>query len=491
MTTQIQSAVYPRVDADFFIDNEDVSSTSRLDIRNPANPTEVVGSIVRGTAADAERAVQSAKVAQPRWEASGFRARAAAMARGIARLGEGVEERMALYVRENGKTLREAHGELAALDARLLPSLDYAEDLATPRHVGAAYGRTLITHRAYGVVVSIVPWNSPVALAFNQIVCGLLAGNTVVVKPPETSPLTLIASIKIFAQELPPGVLNVVTGLPNEIGDALTTHPDVSKIGFTGSVRSAKYIGANAAQTVKSVTLELGGNDAAILLDDADLGAASMERMANAVYWHAGQVCMAIKRIYVPEATVAPFLAAFRNAADKIVVGDGMNPRVSMGPLHSELQRDKGLAMVDDARKRGATIDVVGSIDDAAVFKRGYFMQPSIATNVPSDAPLVADEQFCPSIPIIAYRDVEEALTLANDSIYGLGGSVWGQDTARAQDIGLRLETGTVWVNTHGTAFINRNAPFGGFKQSGIGLKSGREGVLDYLQVQTVSTFGA
>ena len=489
MTTYVTSRAHHRVDADLFIDNEDIGSDNRLGIRNPATPSEIVGSIVRGGVADVQRAVASAKRAQPAWEALGFRERASLMATGIARLGEGVEERKTLYVRENGKTLREAHGELAGLHTRLLPSLEYADELATPGEVSAPYGQTLITHKAYGVVVSIVPWNSPVALAFNQIVCGLLGGNTVVVKPPETSPLTLIACIKLFAQGLPPGVLNIVTGLPAEIGDALITHPDVGKIGFTGSIRSAKYIAASAAQSIKSVTLELGGNDPAILLEDVDLRPASMERMANAVFWHAGQVCMAIKRIYVPESIAAKFLEAFRAAADKMIIGDGLNPCVTLGPLHSELQRDKGVAIVEDARERGATVDYIGSIDDQTTFDQGYFMRPSIVTNVSNDTPLVADEQFCPSIPVITYRNIDEAIALANDSIFGLGGSVWSANVERAQKIGLRLETGTVWVNAHGTAFLNRSAPFGGFKQSGIGLKSGREGVMDYLRTQTVSTF--
>jgi acyl-CoA reductase-like NAD-dependent aldehyde dehydrogenase len=245
-----------RTDAKLYIDGAWVDG--------PAHPEEIVGTIVRGTPADVDRVVAAAKAAQPAWAALTFGARAEAIGRGLDRLSEGVDERAMLYARENGKTINEAREELKGLPDRLRMSLEHAADLDVPRKVDSPTGRTLITYIPFGVVVSIVPWNSPVTLAFNQIVCGLLAGNAIVMKPPESSPLALIASIAAFASELAPGLVNIVTGMPGEIGDALTSHPDVGKIGFTGSIRAAKQIGGNAAQTIKSVTLELGGNDAAI-----------------------------------------------------------------------------------------------------------------------------------------------------------------------------------------------------------------------------------
>jgi acyl-CoA reductase-like NAD-dependent aldehyde dehydrogenase len=328
-----------------------------------------------------------------------------------------------------------------------------------------------------------------VTLAFNQIVSGVLAGNTVVVKPPESAPLTLIESIKAFATDLAPGLVNVVTGLPDEIGDALTTHPDVGKIGFTGSIRAAKHIGGNAAQTVKSVTLELGGNDAAILLEDADLSDAAMDRMVGSVYHMTGQVCMAIKRIYVPESIAAEFIAAFRKAANKLVVGDGLDPQVTMGPMHSKAQLERGREFVEDAKRRGATVEPVGRIADAELFETGHFMQPTIVTNIDADAPLVVEEQFCPSVPILTYTDLDEVFASANDSIYGLGGSIWSKNVGQALELATRVASGSVWINSHGTSYINRRAPYGGVKQSGIGRKSGLEGILDYLQLQTITSY--
>lgn len=465
-----------------------VDGPVRVEVRNPARPDDLVGTIVRGSPDHVDQAVAAAKTAQPDWAAQTFAARAAILDKAIGRLENDIDRRAAVFVRENGKPLAEARGELMSVPKRQRLALAYAPELDAGRNLAAPNGRTFVFNRPYGVVVSIVPWNSPVSLAFTQIVAALLAGNCVVLKPPETCPLALIRSVMMFAQDLPAGTINVVTGLPSEIGDALTTHPDVGKIGFTGSIPSARHIMANAAQTIKGVTLELGGNDPAIVLDDANLDPPTMRSMLNATFMMSGQVCMAIKRVYVPARRRDEFLEAFRRAAESIVVGDGLEPVVNMGPLHTQKAQQRAEGLLDDAVRRGAEVIDLGKIDNEGTFAGGYFMRPVMVTGISDDAPLMAEEQFCPAIPIAAYEDVDEAVTRANQSVYGLSGSVWSRDFDRALGIARKVEAGQVWINSHGVSAINHLAPYGGVKQSGIGRKSGIEGIREYLQSQTITT---
>lgn len=479
------------VDADMLIAGDWVGGSTRLDVYNPARPAELVGTIVLATLEDVDRAVAAAKTAQRPWARKSFTERAELLGRVLDRLEEDVEARAALYVRENGKTLAEARGELAGVPRRQRLTLELAAELDAERIVPAPHGRSYVRDLPYGVVVSIVPWNSPLSLAFSQIISALLAGNAVVLKPPESCPLSLIHSVRMISDLLPAGLINVVTGLPETIGNALTGHPDVGKIGFTGSIASARKIMIQAAGTVKGVTFELGGNDAAIVLEDADLSPATMRRLAGSVFRMTGQVCMAVKRIYVPESLAERFVEAFTAAADEIVVGDGLAEGVTMGPLHTARALERARELVADARRRGAQVKEVGHVPDETLFAGGHFMRPTVVTGISGDAPLMVEEQFCPAIPISTYSDVDDAIARANESIYGLGGSVWGGNEERALEVATQLETATVFVNTHGTESINRKLPYGGVKQSGIGCKSGIEGIREYLQVRTITTYSA
>lgn len=473
------------------IGGKPVDHTDRIEVRNPARPDEIVGTVVRGTAGHVDRAVASAKAAQSAWAALTFAQRADALRRALSRLDQDVERRAVVFVRENGKPLAQARGELLSVPRRQRMALDHAPQLDAERRLAAPNGRTFVVNRPYGVVVSIVPWNSPDILAFTQVVAALLAGNSVVLKPPETCPLTLTRSARLFAEELPAGLLNIVTGLPSEIGDALTTHPDVGKIGFTGSIPSARHIMSNAARSIKGVTLELGGNDAAIVLDDAEFDAPMLSRMLDATFMMSGQVCMAIKRIYVPARRHDEFLERFRRVVDALVVGDGLVSRVTLGPLHTAKAKLRAQGLVEDAARRGAIVEPLGIVDDEAVFANGHFMQPTLVTNLPDDSQLMTEEQFCPAIPVAAYGTDEEAIARANDTHFGLSGSVWGRDVERALGVARRIEAGQVWVNTHGIYAVNHLAPYGGVKQSGIGRKSGIEGILEYVQSQTITTHEA
>jgi len=477
------------IHARMLIGGEWTGSNQRIDVFNPARPDELVGTVPRGTPDDVVRAIAAAKAAQPVWASKSYSERAEIIAPLLQRLADDLDERTVLYVRENGKTTPEAKGELTGIPSRQRFTLDLAAELDQRHAFESPNGKSFVGYLPFGVVVSIVPWNAPVSLAFLQIIPALLAGNTIVVKPPETCPLSLIRAIEMIAPLLPPGIINVVTGLPAEIGETLTTHRDVDKLAFTGSIPSARKIMANAAQTIKGITLELGGNDPAILLEDADLGDAAMERMAKSVYRMTGQVCMAIKRIYVPESIKDKFLDAFIRTVDKIVVGDGLNTSVTMGPMHTARALDRAQSIVADAAGRNAKVQVLGQVADKTTFGRGHFMRPTVVSDIAEDAPLMAEEQFCPAVPVATYRDVDDAIARANATIYGFGGSVWSRDIGRATDLARRLHAGTVFVNTHGTESVNRKLPYGGIKQSGIGRRAGIEGVREYMQVQTLTTF--
>jgi acyl-CoA reductase-like NAD-dependent aldehyde dehydrogenase len=461
----------------------------RIEVRNPAHPEELVGTIVQCTPDDVNLAIAAAKAAQPAWAAKTFTERAEILARMLDQIDDDVDSRAILFTRENGKPLADSANEILSIAPRGRLTLELAAELDAPHEMPAPNGCTTIHYLPFGVVIAIVPWNSPITLAAAQIIPALLAGNSVVLKVPESCPLALTLTAELMGRALPPGLLNIISGLPADIGDTLTLHPDVDKIAFTGSVPSARKIMANAAQTIKSITAELGGNDAAIVLEDADLGDETMNRMATIVYRMSGQICMAIKRIYVPDSIHDEFFAAFSRAADRIVVGDGRTPGVTMGPLHTKQAQQRALELVADAERRGATVRRLGKIQDDATFAEGYFMRPTLVTEVGDDAPLVTEEQFCPAVPVARYRDVEEALVRANSSIYGLGGSVWGKNIDEAVTLARRIQAGTVFVNTHGTRSINHKAPYGGLKQSGVGRRSGIEGLREYMQIQTLTTF--
>lgn len=476
-------------DACLLIGGERVETGARIAVYNPAHPDQLVGSIVRGTPEHVASAVRAASAAQPAWAAKTFVERADILARALDVLESGIEGRIDLLVRENGKTRAEAEGEMKGVKARARLTLDLAPQLDMPQELPAPSGRTFVRYVPYGVVVAIVPWNTPVSLAFLQVVPALMAGNSVVLKVPESCPLALTQTAQLLARALPAGLLNIVAGFPGDIGDAITMHPGVGKIAFTGSIASARKIIASACQTIKGMTAELGGNDAAIFLEDADLSEQTMQRLGSSVFRCAGQICMAVKRIYVSNAIRARFVEAFCDAVDRLTVGDGIVPGVTMGPLHTAAAKARALDLIENAQRQGACVHRLGRILDEKNFVEGHFVRPTVVTGIADDAPLMAEEQFCPVIPIAGFDTVDEAVARANATIFGLGGSVWAKDIEKAISIAQRLEAGTVFVNVHGTQAVNRHAPYGGLKQSGIGRRSGIDGVREYLQSQTLTTY--
>jgi len=459
------------------INGKIVSTSNYADVINPSTEV-VVGQMPIATVADAEAAIAAAKAAFPAWAAKIPAERAAAVGAIAARIEERLEELAQLLTLEQGKPLGglgsrfEIGGAVAW--TRYTASLDLPIEVLqdTPE------GRVELHRKPIGVVASITPWNWPVMIACWHVMPAILAGNTVVIKPSPFTPLSTIRLVEIINEILPPGVVNIVTG-QNNLGALLTTHPDVGKVVFTGSTPTGRKVMASAAATLKRLTLELGGNDAGIVLPDADA-----KTIAEGLFWGAfinsGQTCAALKRLYVHDSIYEAVCSALVDYATKVKVGDGLADDSLLGPLQNSMQFDIVSNFVLDAIARGGRVLIGG----APLKGPGYFYPVTLIADLEHGADLVDKEQFGPALPIIRYTDVDDAIARANDDSAGLGGSVWSSDIEKAKAVAMRLECGSVWINRHGA--IQPNAPFGGVKQSGIGVEFGIEGLKEMTTTQAL-----
>jgi acyl-CoA reductase-like NAD-dependent aldehyde dehydrogenase len=381
-----------------------------------------------------------------------------------------------ILVGEQGKSLGDANIEVfgAAI------WLQYFADLQLPREIiqddDAAFVE--VVRRSLGVVAAITPWNYPLILASWKIAPALLAGNTMVLKPSPFTPLSTLKMGELLRGVLPPGVLNVVSG-GDDLGAWMTNHPVPRKISFTGSVATGKKVAAAAAPDLKRVTLELGGNDPAILLDDVDPATVADKIFAGA-FANNGQVCSAIKRVYVPEALYADVVEALAAKARQAKVGDGMAEGTELGPINNKPQYERVKELVADAVSSGARAVTGGK----AMEGEGYFFEPTILADITDGTRIVDEEQFGPALPVISYRDLDDAVERANATHFGLSGSVWSADSARAAEVAAKLECGTAWANTH--LALAPNQPFGGAKWSGIGVENGSWGLLGFTELQVL-----
>ena len=456
------------------IDGELVSGTESFDVLNPADET-VLGVAPECSQANLDRAVHAAQEAFRGWRRN-IEKRRDVLRRAAAVLRDNADSLARLLTQEQGKPLAKAKGEIGG-SARWF---EYTAELEYSSQAIEVAGQRSVTvhHRPLGVVAAIIPWNYPVITAVWKIAPALLAGNTVVLKPSPYTPLATLKMAELLKDVIPMGVLNVVSG-SDELGARMTSHPGVRKIAFTGSISTGKAVAAAAAHDLKRITLELGGNDPAIVLPDAD-PAAITEHLFRAAFENSGQVCVAIKRVYVPERHYNRFAEEFARIAGTVKLGNGLDESSELGPVNNDRQFERVLDLIGDVRECGGRIAVGG----ARHGEQGYFIEPAIVTDVPDDARLVSEEQFGPALPLLSYRDVDEAVYRANAGMFGLAASVWGDDTQRASEIGGELECGTVWVNQH--LNIVPQVPMGGWKWSGIGVENGILGLLQYTQMQVV-----
>lgn len=456
-----------------------------FDIIDPGKPDHVVGQAVNSGADHVDLAVKAALVAGPKWAVTPVSERSALIEAGLARMADAAEDLAQTLVTENGALLREARMDVQRSIELSRDMNQRALDRVQPQVIEEENHTITILQKPVGVVGMVVPWNSPMVLAASKVAPALATGNTIVLKPSPEAPIALTLALELLASELPAGVLNVVNSAGGGAGPALSEHPDIRKMSFTGSTEVGRHVMSAASANVKRVSLELGGNDAAILLDDVDIQA-SVEALAFGVFTRAGQICFGVKRIYVARSRYNEFVEALCAHVDNYVCGYGLDPDSTYGPIINARQIDRLNALIADAEEAGATVRTLGRISERAKRDGGFYMLPTVVTNIPQSAALVTEEQFGPVIPVIAFDDDEQAIELANDSEFGLASSVWSADQGHALSVAAQLDAGCTFINSHNIWSLSFEMPFGGTKQSGLGRERTELGLDEYLESHAI-----
>jgi acyl-CoA reductase-like NAD-dependent aldehyde dehydrogenase len=476
----------PEIRTGLYIGGAHQDAAETFAVRDPADPELIVGHAAAASEAQARAAVAAAAEAFPAWAATSAQERADQVRASLGALAADNDERIDLLSRENGKVRSECDIEMHVFDARFNLAADLADVVSAVRELPAPPFRTQVSRLPLGVVSLIVPFNWPLAILAASLPQALVAGNTVVVKAPPTTPLSFVRTVEHIATQLPPGVLNVVSGADAVLGPVLIQDPRVRKVGFTGSVGAGKRIMAMASDNLTRVTLELGGNDPALVLADADVNEETIGKLFVGAFLTTGQVCMAMKRLYVHRSHYDTVVEGLTGALGGQKLGPGLNPDATMGPLNSARQRDYVNELLADVRDTAEVRELGEAVDEAAV-ARGQFLRPSLVLDPDPGARVVTEEQFGPTLPIIPFDDEESAIAQANDTWSGLCSSVWSSDPEHAGRVAARLRTGTTFINAHNAPWLDERAPFGGFNQSGMGREMGEEGILAFTDSHSVS----
>ncbi|GAB1258209.1 aldehyde dehydrogenase family protein [Aurantivibrio plasticivorans] len=459
------------------IDGNLVSSEDTFPVINPADES-ILAHAPNATDKQLDQAIAAAEKAFDSWKNLSHAQRSEVLLGIAAAIKEHSEELITLLVSEQGKSRAQAEREVLQMGAggivartalELKPKLVQDDDNA----------KIEVRYSPLGVAAAIVPWNYPFGIAMGKLTSALLAGCTLILKPSPFTPLSTLRLGEIIKDIVPAGVLNILSG-DDSFGPRLTSHPGVKKISFTGSTATGKKVMASAASDLKRVTLELGGNDAAIILDDIDLEKAALPLFLGA-FINGGQTCVAIKRIYAPAAIYEQVVQAMATIAQQIKVGPGSDPESTMGPVQNKLQYQRVLDVLASITDSGGRIVCGGKPMEG----KGYFIEPTVVADVTEGCKLVDEETFGPVVPVIKYDNIEDVIQRANNTEYGLGGSVWGTDIKRATDIALQLQSGTAWVNQHPA--LNPLVPLAGAKHSGFGMESGIEGLQEFCQLQVLN----
>jgi succinate-semialdehyde dehydrogenase/glutarate-semialdehyde dehydrogenase len=468
------------------IDGKEVSSPDDawIEVKNPATG-EVIDRVPAGSDGDVADAVDAAGAAFESWKKKGMRERGMILFHAAEKVRERHRDLARLLTLEQGKPLREAIDEVRGY-ANILEY--YAGISAQPTgdaiRLGAA-GDALVVREPLGVCGAIIPWNMPVLIMGWKTGPALLTGNTMVLKPASTTPLTNLRLAGILDEAgLPPGVLNIVTGSGGVVGEALVKHPEVKKISFTGNCTTGRRIRELASAHDKDLTLELGGSDPMIVMDDADIDKAVGGALRGRFY-NAGQVCTAVKRLYVHDKIAGEFMQKLKARISALNVGNGLGPKTDMGPLNNAEQRERIVQIVDTTRERGdGTILTGGGVLRGKAYESGYFYHPTLVTDVAPESCLVTEELFGPVLPMMAVPDLDTAISMANTSRYGLGASVWTKNIHTTKKVFDEVRAGIIWVNRHLT--VPPEVPFGGVRESGIGRENGYHAVDQYSRTKTL-----
>ncbi len=454
------------------------AGTGTIEVIN-STTEEVMGSIPEGSADDVNAAVAAAKAAFESWSTTATEERRRYLQLIADKLAAKKDEIAALVAAEVGMPLPLATAVQAGMPAMVMGS--YAELLGSFQFE-ETIGKALVVKEPVGVVGCITPWNFPLHQVICKVAPALAAGCTVVLKPSEVAPLTAFVLAEIVAEiGLPAGVFNLVTGYGPVVGEAIAAHPDVDMVSFTGSTRAGKRVSEVAAQTVKKVSLELGGKSANVILDDADFEKA-VKSGVGACYFNSGQTCSALTRMLIPRSRYDEAVAIAKKTAEGFTVGDPLGGAAKLGPLVSAAQRERVVAYIKKGIEEGATL-VTGGAEMPEGLTKGYFVRPTVFADVNNKMTIAQEEIFGPVLSIIPYEDEDDAVSIANDTIYGLAGGVWSADPERAKRVARRLRTGQVEIN--GGRF-NPMAPFGGYKQSGNGRELGKYGLEEFLEVKAM-----
>ncbi|MGW6279309.1 aldehyde dehydrogenase family protein [Kribbella sp. NPDC055071] len=443
---------------------------------NPANGA-VVGDAPNCTPQQLDAAVAAARDAFPAWSARPIAERQKVLIAMAEAIDANTETLAQLITAEQGKPIDVARTEVSGLSYWLRETA--ALELPETINQDDAERLSITRRLPLGVVAAITPWNYPLGQASFKVGPAMLAGNTVVLKPSLAAPLANLELGAILRDVVPAGVLNVITG-DDGLGAQVTAHPGFDKISFTGSTRTGKLVMAAAAESLSRITLELGGNDPAIVLPDVDVKATA-EKLFWAAFSNSGQICLAAKRIYIHADIYAELATELTAYAKGVRVGDPTEEGVQLGPVSNQRQYDTVVELLKDCQQNGYSFLTGGLPDDSP----GFFIQPTLVDNPPEDARIVQEEQFGPVLPLLKYDDVDDAIARANASQYGLGGSVWSADPDAAFEVAQRIQSGTVWVNE--IMHLSPQVPFGGLKQSGIGTESGLAGLLEFTEPQTLT----